>query len=153
MTEYASVDELQYGASVRRRGLRSRWLGFELVQLVARDDQPPSDVFCTAGCNGAALILNGSLRTKVCAAGSIDSRSSGRLRVIRAHEFTSHQLSSRTAWLIVIRIGIKRSRYRLIEMVGAQVSSVIVEVAQRRLATSPPQVVISSTEDDSTEAS
>lgn len=147
VTDCISADELQYGGSVQRSGINLKWFGIEVLRASKRGAGLTPNAMCTSGWNGIAFTLRGAATMTQWGGGICSTAASKRIRAVRAHEFTSHQVTSTAAWELIIRFGARSNRHRMIEMNGSQVSSVLVEAIRGKERPQPPQVVVSSNDD------
>ncbi|WP_219096294.1 hypothetical protein [Pseudomonas sp. UMAB-40] len=145
MSKREELDSLQYGASVRCRGLRCTWFAVELLTVTAGDGSPPDTTRdrCTSGWSGLALRLLGRTNTAGYSVGQFVFRPTPRLMGVNHLQFTSHQLLTSQARFLMIRIGKLKTRHKLIESSGAQAACVMIEEVKVNLGRKRKQWVMS----------
>lgn len=142
MTQPQDLDVLQHGATARRRGFRFQSFGIEMVTFI-RKVEPTETVLCTTGWRGLSLRLSGQVILRQWRSGEIAEGGAPDLMVNRSQDFTSYVLQSQRATFLMLRIGRKVSRSKMVEMVGDQVSAQVIEEVALDRGVDYQQVVIS----------
>lgn len=142
MTEPQDLDVLQHGATATRRGFHFPIFGVEVVSFTRHEDSRET-VLCTTGWHGIAVRLSGKAILRRWAAGEIVEGPAPGLRVYRSQDFTSYSLQTRRARFLMLRIGRKVNRSKMVEMVGDQVSAQVIEEVVQDTELDYPQVVVS----------
>jgi hypothetical protein len=145
MSKREELDSLQYGASVRCRGLSFTWFAVELLTATAVEGAAPDTTKerCTPGWSGLALRLLGRTNTAGYKSGQFVFQATPRLMGVKHLQFTSHQLLSSQARFLMIRIGKLRTRHKLIESSGAQAACVVIEEVKVNKGRKRKQLVMS----------
>lgn len=142
MTQPQDLDVLQHGATAKRRGLRFQIFGIEVVTFT-REEEPTETALCTTGWRGISLRLSGQIMLRRWCSGEIAEVDVPGLMVNRSQDFTSYSLQSQRARFLMLRIGRKESRSKMVEMVGDQVSAQVIEEVVQDNGMDFPQVVVS----------
>jgi hypothetical protein len=142
MTQPQDLDVLQHGATAKRRGFRFQIFGVEVVTF-NRKEEPTETVLCTTGWRGLSVRLSGQVMLRRWHSGEIAEDAVPDLMVNRSQDFTSYLLQSQRARFLMLRIGRKVSRSRMVEMVGDQVSAQMIEEVAPDRGEDYQQVVIS----------
>lgn len=148
MPAHNSTHSIQHGAALHSLGLRCPWFAIEVVQLKRiESDAATAGQLCTSGWSGLRIAVLGKTTSRTFHVDGVLATATQPVSRISSRQFFAVDLQTSSATFLNIRIGRRRSRYKLVEVAGDQVASVTIENIESRRRHDLDQVVISSAED------
>lgn len=139
---------LHHGLDVRRWGIDLHLIGIEWVQFNKKPQLERLPALCTSGWDGLTVRLSGKGHTARYANGTVVSTPSGRFARSSSPQFTYFVPTTPVSSFLRFRIGARKTRHKIVEMSGSQVSSVVIEEILPKRKRDFDQVVVSSSTDD-----